>query len=89
MWFVPSEAIKSQTLKKFRDRKDPHRKSLDEYFDNNVKIFSNEEALRITKGDVEDNICIIVSSLDAFRKEKTLQNKYKVYKENGCTAEPF
>src|SRR3989338_8036458 len=36
MWFVPSEAIKSQTLKKFKDRKDIHRKILDEYFDNNV-----------------------------------------------------
>lgn len=89
MWFVPSEAIKSQTLKKFRDRKDGHRKILDDYFDNSVKIFSNEEALRITKGDVEDNLCIVVSSLDAFRKEKTLQNKYKVYKENGALLNHF
>ncbi len=83
MWFVPSEAIKSQTLKKFKDRNDMHRKVLDESFDNNIKIFSNEEALRIKKDDVENNLCLIVSSLDAFRKEKALQNKYKVYKENG------
>ena len=40
MWFVPSEAIKSQTLRKFKDRKDIHRQILDDYFDNNVKIFS-------------------------------------------------
>src|SRR3989338_2911295 len=26
VWFVPSEAIKSQTLKKFKDRNDIHRK---------------------------------------------------------------
>ena len=89
MWFVPSEAIKSQTLRKFKDRKDMHRRALDEYFDNNVKIFSNEEALRITKNDVDDNVCIIVSSLDAFRKEKTLQNKYKVYQENGALIGHF
>ena len=89
MWFVPSEAIKSQTLRKFKDRKDMHRKIMDEYFDNNVKIFSNEEALKIRKEDVEDNLCIIVSSLDAFRKEKTLQNKYKVYQENGALIKPF
>jgi len=89
MWFVPSEAIKSQTIRKFKDRKDIHRQILDEYFDNSVKIFSNEEALKIRKEDVEDNLCIIISSLDAFRKEKTLQSKYKVYKENGALLNHF
>jgi len=89
MWFVPSEAIKTQTLNKFKDRKDIHRKTLDDYFDNNVKVFSNEEALRIRKEDVEDNVCIIISSLEAFRKEKTLQNKYKVYQENGALLNHF
>ncbi len=89
MWFVPSEAIKSQTLKKFKDRKDHHRKVLDEAFDNKVKLFSNEEALRISKEDVENNLCIIISSLDAFRKEKSLQNKYKVYQENGALMNHF
>ena len=38
MWFVPSEAIKSQTLRKFKDRKDMHRRALDAYFDNNIKM---------------------------------------------------
>lgn len=89
MWFVPSEAIKSQTLRKFKDRKDAHRKILDDSFGNNIKIFSNEEALKIRKEDVEDNLCIIISSLDAFRKEKTLQNKYKVYQENGALINHF
>ncbi len=89
MWFVPSEAIKSQTLRKFKDRKDIHRKILDEYFENNVKIFSNEESLKIRKEDVDNNLCLIVSSLDAFRKEKSLQNKYKVYQENGALINHF
>jgi len=89
MWFVPSEPIKSQTLRKFKDRKDVHRKILDDSFGNNIKIFSNEEALKIRKEDVEDNLCIIISSLDAFRKEKTLQNKYKVYQENGALINHF
>jgi len=89
MWFVPSEAIKTQTLRKFKDRRDMHRRVLDEYFDNCVKIFSNEESLRITKEEIENNVCIIISSLDAFRKEKTLQNKYKVYQENGALIGHF
>ena len=49
------EAIKTQTLKKFKDRKDWHRRVLDEAFDNNVKVFSNE-ALSIRKEDVNDNL---------------------------------
>ena len=89
MWFVPSEAIKSQTLRKFRDRKDWHRRVLDEAFDNNVRIFSNEEALSIRKEDVNDNLCIVISSLEAFRKEKVLQKKYKVYQENGALLSHF
>ena len=83
MWFVPSEAIKTQTINKLKDRKDWHRQILDEAFENGVRVFSNEEALRIRKEDVEDNLCIVISSLDAFRKEKSLQKKYKVYQENG------
>ncbi len=89
LWFTPSETIKTQTLKKFKDRKDWHRRVLDEAFDNNVKVFSNEEALSIRKGDVEDNLCIVVASLEAFRKEKSLQKKYKVYQENGTLLDHF
>jgi len=83
LWFVPSDAICSQTLKKLMDKNDPHRQVLDEFFDNKVKVFSTQEALRIKKQDVENNLCIIISMLDAFRKEKNLRDKYKVYKENG------
>ena len=89
LWFTPSEAIKTQTLKKFKDRKDWHRRVLDEAFDNNVKVFSNEEALSIRKEDVSDNLCIVIASLEAFRKEKSLQNKYKVYQENGTLLDHF
>ncbi len=89
LWFTPSEAIKTQTLKKFKDRKDAHRKVLDEAYDNHIRVFSNEEALSIRKSDVEDNLCIVIASLEAFRKEKTLQKKYKVYQENGSLLDHF
>ncbi len=89
LWFTPSEAIKTQTLKKLKDRKDWHRRMLDEAFGNNVKVFSNEEALSIRKEDVDDNLCVIVSSLDAFRRDKAKQAKYKVYQENGALLDHF
>ena len=63
VWFTPSEAIKTQTLHKFKDRKDWHRKVLDEAFTNNIKIFSNEESLTIRKSDVENNLIFISISL--------------------------
>lgn len=83
IWFTPSEAIKSQTLTKLRDKTDIHRQVLERYFNGNIKVFSNEEALRIRKEDVQENLCIIISSLDAFRKEEQKRGKYKVYQENG------
>ncbi len=89
MWFVPSEAIKTQTLRKFKDRKDPHRRALDEAFENGVKVFSNEEALSIRKEDVSNNVCIIVASFAAFNKKKEKQDKYKVFKENGALLGHF
>lgn len=89
LWFVPSEAIKTQTLNKLKDKKDSHRQVIDDAFENSVRVFSNEEALRIRKEDIEDNLCIIISSLEAFRKDKKLQGKYKVYQENGNLLDHF
>jgi len=89
MWFVPSDSIKTQTLKKFKDSKDWHYEMLNESFDTKFKVFSNEEALTITPEDVRNNLCIIVASLDAFRKDAKIQNKYKVYKENGSLMDHF
>src|SRR3989344_730886 len=89
MWFVPSDAIKTQTLKKLNDKDDWHRQILDEAFENKVRIFSNEDALAISKEDVRENLCIVISSLDAFRKDATIQKKYKVYKENGALMHHF
>ncbi|MGD2072753.1 MAG: DEAD/DEAH box helicase family protein [Candidatus Thorarchaeota archaeon] len=83
LWFAPTDAIFTQTLEKLKDGKDMHRKLLNEAFDNNIKVFSNEEALKLRKHEVEDNLCIIVASLEAFRKEVEKRPGYKVYRENG------
>jgi superfamily II DNA or RNA helicase len=89
MWFVPSDAIKTQTLKKFKDSKDWHYEMFNESFDTKFKVFSNEEALTITPEDVRNNLCIIVASVVAFRHETAIQKKYKVYQENGSLMDHF
>jgi superfamily II DNA or RNA helicase len=89
MWFVPSDAIKTQTLRKLNDPHDPHSKLLTEAFNGKIKIFSNEEALAITPEDVRGNLCVIVASLAAFRHKEAKQDKYKVYQENGSLMDHF
>ncbi len=89
MWFVPSDSIKTQTLAKFKDPKDWHYQMLHESFGTKLKVFSNEEALTISPEDVKNNLCVIVASLDAFRKDASIQKKYKVYKENGSLMGHF
>jgi restriction endonuclease len=87
MWFVPSEAIKSQTLKNLKDRNHPYREVIDVAFGNNVKIFAIDEALSIQKSDIQNNLCIVVSSLQAFRRTDTLW--LKVFKNNGALLSHF
>lgn len=87
MWFTPSEAIKSQTLKNLKDRNHAYREVLDGAFGNNVKVFAIDEALSIQKSDIQNNLCIIVSSLQAFRRTDTLW--LKVFKNNGALLTHF
>ncbi|MFH0739642.1 MAG: DEAD/DEAH box helicase family protein [bacterium] len=81
MWFVPSDAIKTQTLNNLRDRKHPYREVLDERFNNAVKVFDLAEAKKIKKDDLTDNLCIVISTLGAFRR--TDKEWLKAYQDNG------
>jgi len=87
MWFVPSDAIKTQTLNNLRDRKHPYREVLDERFNNAVKVFDLSEAKAIKKDDLADNLCIVVSTLSAFRR--TDKEWLKAYQDNGTLMPHF
>ncbi len=87
MWFVPSDAIRNQTLKALKDRNHPYREALDSQFGNNIKIFTVEEALSIQKSDIQNNLCIVVSSLAAFRRNDKLW--LKVFQSNGALLSHF
>ncbi len=87
MWFVPSDAIKTQTLNNLRDRKHPYREALDERFNNAVKVFDLSEAKAIKKDDLVDNLCIVVSTLSAFRR--TDKEWLKAYQDNGALMPHF
>lgn len=87
IWFVPSDAIKVQTINNLRNKNHPYREVLDKRFNNAVKIFDLSEAKSIKKDDLADNLCIIISTLSAFKR--TNKEWLKVYQDNGNLMEHF
>ena len=87
MWFVPSDAIKVQTINNLRNKNHPYREDLDKRFNNAVKVFDLSEAKSIKRNDLADNLCIIISTLSAFRR--TDKEWLKVYQDNGNLMEHF
>ena len=87
MWYVPSDAIRTQTLEHLRDRNHPYRQFLDQQFHNAVKIFDLLEAKSIQKEDLTEDLCIIVSTLSAFRRND--KEWLKAYQDNGSLMGHF
>ncbi len=87
IWFVPSDAIRTQTLQNLQNRQHAYREILDLNFSNNVKVFTLEEALSIQKSDLQNNLCIVVASLQAFRR--TDKQWLKVFQNNGSLLSHF
>jgi len=87
MWFVPSDAIKKQTINSLKDRKHPYREVLDQKFNNSVKVFDLSEAKAIKKDDLLNNLCIIISTLSAFKRND--REWLKAYQDNGNLMSHF
>ena len=87
IWFVPSDAIRTQTLDNLKNRKHAYREVLDQRFNNAVKVFDLSEAKLISKSDLEENICIIVATLSSFRRKD--KEWLKVYQDNGALMNHF
>lgn len=87
MWFVPSDAIRTQTLDNLKNREHPYREVLDQKYGNNVKVYTLQEALSIQKSDLQNNLCIVVTSLQAFRR--TDKEWLKVFQNNGALLTHF
>lgn len=87
LWFVPSDAIRTQTLDNLKNREHPYREVLDQKYGNNVKVYTLAEALSIQKNDLQNNLCIVVTSLQAFRR--TDKEWLKVFQNNGSLLTHF
>ncbi len=80
LWFTPSDTIRQQTAEALKNPRHPYREALDEQFGGHVKVFDIDEKFNIRPSDIEQNLCIIVSTIQSFSKKDTA--KYNVYKHN-------
>ena len=86
LWLVPSNAIRTQTLKALRDRNHPYRQALDSTLDN-VEVMDVAEALYVRQGVLASSTVVVVATLQAFRVED--KEGRKVYESAGALHHHF
>lgn len=82
LWFVPSDAIKTQTLETLKNPANANRKSLDDAFDGRFAVYDINEFEQIRPQDIKERACIIVSTFQSFRVEDTDIRKVYAHNEN-------
>ncbi|MDR2783479.1 MAG: DEAD/DEAH box helicase family protein [Treponema sp.] len=80
LWFAPSDTIRRQTAEALKNPRHPYRLTLDDQFVGKVRVFDIDEKFTITPDDINEHVCIIVSTIQSFVKEDT--SKYNVYRDN-------
>ncbi|RMF67196.1 MAG: restriction endonuclease subunit R, partial [Alphaproteobacteria bacterium] len=85
LWLVPSNAIRKQTLKCLKDRQHPYHAALREA--GPVTVIDLEEAKSVSRATLETSTTVIVSTVQAFKREDT--EGLKVYESNGALMHHF
>ena len=85
LWLVPSTAILTQTLAALRDPDHPYHRCLDSSL-HNIVVKNIDEALSMPLADVSGRTCIIVSTLQAFRRDS--KEGLRVYKDGNSALAP-
>lgn len=87
LWLTPSETIRSQTLRALRDQEHPYRKVIDDAFSTPVYVMDNVEALSVRPDQVRQGLTIIVSTMQAMKREN--KEGLKFYEDNGALRPHF
>lgn len=85
LWLVPSSTILEQTLAALRNPGHPYYQCLASSM-HNVVVKSIDEALSLPLTDVSGRTCIIVSTIQAFRRDD--RNGLRVYKDGNSALAP-
>lgn len=93
LWLVPSTPILEQTVDALKNPEHPYRVALAKDFGRDVSILTKAEALTMSRADAEGGACIIVSTIQSFRREKPNGDEdtegLKVYQDAGALMEHF
>ena len=77
LWFVPSDAIRTQTVAMLENRSHPCRLKIEQAFGINAKVYDIEDFDIMRPQDFYDRACIIVSTVQMFRITQT--SKRRIY----------
>lgn len=80
LWVVPNDSIRKQTSEALKNSRHPYRRVLDEQFGGRVRIFDLDEKFNIRPADTENGLCVVVTTIQAFRQSKI--ERYNVYAHN-------
>jgi type III restriction enzyme len=86
LWLVPSEAIRSQTLRILKDREHPLTQSLRRAV-GSLEILDVSEALYVTPSTLDTHQTIIVATMQSFKRDDT--SGLRMQKENGHLMDHF
>lgn len=84
LWLVPSNTILDQTADALRDPRHPYRRAL-ELACGAVEVMTIDEALRVSRGAIDGQTVVIVSTIQSFRVEDTTGRR--VYDQNGAFSD--
>jgi type III restriction enzyme len=85
LWLVPSKAIREQTLRALKNREHPYYSALKDA--GAMTVLDLSEAKSLTRATLETSTVVIVSTVQAFRREDT--EGLKVYESNGALMQHF
>ena len=93
LWLVPSTAILEQTIAALNSVSHPYRIAVANDFGQNITVLSKSSALAVSRADADGGACIIVSTIQSFRREKEdgTENRdgLKVYQDAGALMGHF
>lgn len=85
LWLVPSTAIREQTLRALKNREHPYHAALKDA--GAVTVLDLNEAKNITRATLDTSTVVIVSTVQAFKREDT--EGLKVFESSGALMHHF
>ena len=82
LWLVPSNTIRQQTVEALKNPKHPYRMQMDEQFEGRVRVFDISDFTQVRPQDVENNLTVIVGTIQTLRVSNTEGRKVYAHNEH-------